>query len=126
VGIVPLSEDDQRIFRQIEASFYEHDPEFAQRVKNTPGVVGHAARTMKLAGVGFVVGVIGVVGLLTTSPILSFLAFVLMVASALCFVDAARKAGKVGLASLNEVVKERRESLDGARQRLRDRSHKEE
>ena len=29
---MPLSEDDQRIFREIEQTFYEHDPEFARRV----------------------------------------------------------------------------------------------
>ena len=123
---MPLSEDDQRIFRDIENSFYESDPEFARRVANSPGVVGHAARNMKLAGVGFVVGLVGVVVLLTAGPFFSFLGFVLMVASALVFVDSARKAGKIGLQSLNEVVKERRESLDEARQRIRDRRKRDE
>jgi len=123
---VPLSEDDQRIFRDIENSFYESDPDFARRVANSPGVVGHAARNMKLAALGFVVGLVGVVALLTAGPVFSFLGFVLMVASALVFVDSARKAGKIGLQSLNEVVKERRESLDEARQRIRDRRKRDE
>jgi hypothetical protein len=118
---VPLSEDDQRIFRDIENSFYENDPAFARRVANSPGVVGHAARNMKLAALGLVVGIIAVVVLLPVGPIFSFGGFLLMVACALVFVDSARKAGRVGLQSLNEVVKERRENLDEARQRMRNR-----
>ncbi len=118
---MPLSEDDQRIFRDIENSFYESDPEFARRVANSPDVVGHATRTMKLAALGLAVGIVAVVALLPVGPIFSFLGFALMVASALLFVDSARKAGKIGLASLNEVVKERRETLDEARQRMRNR-----
>lgn len=123
---MPLSEDDQRIFRDIENSFYESDPDFARRVANSPGVVGHAARNMKLAALGFVVGVVAVVVLLPRGPIFSFCGFLLMVASALVFVDSARKAGKIGLQSLNEVVKERRENLDEARQRMRNRMKREE
>jgi len=118
---VPLSEDDQRIFRDIESSFYESDPDFARRVANGPDVVGHATRNMKFAVAGLVVGVVAVVALLPVGPIFSFLGFALMVASALVFVDSARKAGKIGLQSLNEVVKERRETLEEARQRMRDR-----
>ena len=123
---MPLSEDDQRIFRDIENSFYESDPDFARRVANSPNVVGHAARNMKLAFLGFLVGIVAVVSLLPVGPFFSFLGFVLMVASALVFVDSARRAGKIGLQSLNEVVKERRENLDEARQRMRNRMKRDE
>ena len=123
---MPLSEDDQRIFRDIENSFYESDPEFARRVANSPDVVGHATRNMKLAALGLVIGVVAVVALLPVGPVFSFLGFALMVASALLFVDSARKAGKIGLQSLNEVVKERRENLDEARQRMRNRMRRDE
>ena len=123
---MPLSEDDQRIFRDIENSFYESDPDFARRVANSPGVVGHAARNMKLAGLCLFLGVVGVLVLLPISPWLSFLAFGVMVVSALVFVDSARKAGKIGLQSLNDVVKERRETLDEARQRMRNRMKRDE
>ena len=123
---MPLSEDDQRIFRDIENSFYESDPDFARRVANSPGVVGHAARNMKLAALGLVVGLLAVVLLLPVGPLFSFAGFALMVVSALVFVDSARKAGKIGLQSLNEVVKERRENLDEARQRMRDRMKRDE
>ena len=123
---MPLSEDDQRIFRNIENSFYESDPDFARRVANSPGVVGHAARNMKLAALGLVVGIVAVVLLLPVGPLFPFAGFALMVVSALVFVDSARKAGKIGLQSLNEVVKERRENLDEARQRMRDRMKRDE
>jgi len=123
---VPLSEDDQRIFRDIEKSFRESDPAFAQRLASSPDVVSHASRTMKLAGLGFVVGMVAVVVLLPVGPVFSFLGFAMMVASALVFVDSARKAGKVGLQSLNQVVRERRETLDEARQRMRNRMKRDE
>ncbi len=123
---MPLSEDDQRIFRDIENSFYESDPEFARRVANSPDVVGHVTSTMKLAALGLAVGIVAVVALLPVGPIFSFLGFALMVASALLFVDSARKAGKIGLQSLNDVVKERRETLDEARQRMRNRMKRDE
>lgn len=118
---MPLSEDDQRIFSQIERSFYESDPEFAHRVATSPGVVSHATRNMKLSGVGFVVGLGLLIGLFTVSPLLGFIGFAVMVGSALVFVDNARKAGKIGLQNLNEAVKARQETMGSARQRMRDR-----
>jgi len=118
---MPLSEDDQRIFREIEQTFYEHDPEFARRVAKSPSVVRHSARYMKLAGVGFVIGLVALLALLQVSPVASFCGFAVMVASAYVFVDNARKAGKVGLASLNDVVTQRRETLGDARDRMKGR-----
>jgi hypothetical protein len=118
---MPLSEDDQRIFREIEQTFYEHDPEFARRVAESPSVVSHSARNMKLAAVGLVAGLVLLFVLLPVSPVASFGGFALMVASGYVFVDNARKAGKVGLASLNDVVTQRRETLGGARDRMKGR-----
>ena len=123
---MPLSEDDQRIFREIEQTFYEHDPEFARRVSESPSVVSHSTRHMKLAGVGFVVGLIVLFALLPVSPLASFCGFALMVGSGYIFVDNARKAGKVGLASLNDVVNQRRETLGGARDRMKGRLRRDE
>ena len=76
---------------------------------------------LSVVAVILVVGIVAVVVLLPVGPIFSFCGFLLMVACALVFVDSARKAGKIGLQSLNEVVKERRENLDEARQRMRNR-----
>jgi hypothetical protein len=118
---MPLSEDDQRIFREIEQTFYDHDPEFARRVSESPSVVSHSTRNMKLAVGGLLVGLVVLFVLLPVSPIASFCGFLLMVASGYVFVDNARKAGKVGLASLNDVVNQRRETLGGARDRMKGR-----
>ena len=40
---MPLSEDEQRILRQIEEQFYESDPKFAQQV-GTSSIYRHALR----------------------------------------------------------------------------------
>jgi hypothetical protein len=118
---MPLSEDDQRIFREIEQTFYEHDPEFAKRVAESPSVGSAATRNMKLAGVGFVVGLVLLVFLLPVGPIASFCGFAVMVGSGYLFVDNARKAGKVKLTTINDVMTQRRDTLGGARDRMRGR-----
>lgn len=115
---MPLSEDDQRIFREIEQTFYEHDPEFARRVSKSPSVVSHSARNLKLAAAGFVVGLVALFLLLPVSPIASFAGFAVMVGCGYVAYDSARKMGKVGLASMNDAVA-RRDSAGGLRGRLR-------
>ena len=59
-------------------------------------------------------------------PLASFGGFALMVARGYVFVANARKAGKVGLASLNDVVNQRRETLGGARDRMKGRLRRDE
>jgi hypothetical protein len=81
---------------------------------------------MKLAVVGFLVGLVAMFALLPVNLVASFCGFALMVASGYVFVDNARKAGKVGLASLNDVVNQRRETLGGARERMKGRLRRDE
>ena len=57
VGIVPLSEHEQRILAEFEESLVRQDPEFAERVRSE-SVYRHAGRYCKWAAATFVLGVV--------------------------------------------------------------------
>lgn len=90
---LPLSEDEQRILQEIEEQFYEHDPAFARGVRS---IYRPAARHLKWAALGFVIGVVALVATLTTSVVLAFGGFLIMLASAFWFERSLRKLGRVG------------------------------
>lgn len=56
---MPLSDHEQRILAEIERRLLEEDPKFAQQVGSSFQV--HLARRLKLAAVGFVLGLVVVV-----------------------------------------------------------------
>ena len=98
---MPLSEDEQRILSEIEAQLYESDPALAKEVSSTT-VYTHAFRNLKWATLAFLVGVAVLVFTLSVSYWLSFLGFLIMLASALFFERNARKLGKVGLQQMTQ------------------------
>src|SRR5207247_2260266 len=57
---MPLSDEEQKILREIEAQLSASDPALAQQVK-TSTVYRHAGRNIKWAGLGFVVGLVLIV-----------------------------------------------------------------
>jgi hypothetical protein len=76
---MPLSEHEQRILAEIERRLLEEDPKFAQQVGSS--FQAHLARRLKLAGLGFVLGlVILVVGFIQNVG-LGVAGFVVMLAS---------------------------------------------
>lgn len=100
---VPLSEDEQRILRQIEEQL-QRDPGFGRTIQ------GHehgSRRSMTLAGVGAVVCLVLTVALLSVSPYLSFVAFAAAVVAALVCERHARAVGRQGLEHLSENVRNR-------------------
>lgn len=103
---VPLSENEQRILSEIEAQFYRSDPDLAREVGTTT-VFSHPVRNMKWAGVGFVAGLIGMVFLLRFSFWLSFVGFLVMLASAVWFERNARIAGTFGLQEMSRGLRNR-------------------
>ena len=52
---MPLSEDEQRILREIEENLSATDPKLVQQVSDTT-LYRHSARVIKWAVVGFVAG----------------------------------------------------------------------
>lgn len=119
---MPLSEDEERILHEIAEQFYVDDPEFADRVGETT-LFTHTVRRMKWSGFGFGVGVIFLVAALSTSYLLAFGGFLVMLACALYFERNLRKLGKAGIEQVSRSVKATnlRDALGGARGRMRER-----
>lgn len=119
---MPLSEDEERILQQIAQRFYEDDPSFAREVSETT-LYRHTLRRMKWAVVGFLIGAVFLVATVMASYWLSFIGFLVMLASALVFERNLRKLGRAGLDHLASTVRANgvRSALGGAGRRMRQR-----
>lgn len=104
-GDVPLSEDEQRILHEIERSFYENDPSFAQEVRRA-SLYRQAWRNCKLGGLGFLAGLVVLVTQFASSVLLGFAGFVIMLASAFLIERNIRRMGKAGLNQLSQSISE--------------------
>ena len=103
-GVVPLSEDEQRILSQIEQQLHQTDPVLAREVGSTT-VYTHAARNIKWAIFGFVVGLAIMILTLSMSFVMAFGGFVVMLAAALYFEQNARRLGRAGIQQLSQTMK---------------------
>ena len=120
---MPLSEDEERILKDIEREFYENDPAFAREVGETT-LYRHAWRNIKLSLVGFVAGLAGLVFSLSVSYLLAFGGFLVMLGCALVIERNARKMGRAGLESVTKTIKGGnglREMLGSSSERMRER-----
>jgi len=119
---VPLSEDEERILQEISQQFYEDDPDFAGKVGETT-LYSHTVRRMKWSGFGFVAGVVFLVASLSTSYLLAFGGFLVMLGCALYFERNLRKLGKAGLDHVTRSIKATgfRDAIGGAKGRMRER-----
>ena len=119
---MPLSEDEERILQEISQQFYEDDPDFAGKVGETT-LFSHTVRRMKWSGFGFVAGVVFLVATLSTSFLLAFGGFLVMLACALYFERNLRKLGKAGLDHVTRSIKATgfRDAIGGAKGRMRER-----
>ena len=119
---MPLSEDEERILQEIAQRFYEDDPTFAREVSETT-LYRHTVRRMKWSLVGLVAGAVFLVASLSTSYLVSFAGFLVMLGCALVFERNLRKLGRAGLDELTRTVRANgvRDALGGAGRRVRDR-----
>ena len=85
MGAMPLSEDEQRILREIEENLSATDPKLVQHVSDNT-LYRHSARVIKWAVVGFVAGLL--------------LMILVMLGCALTIEHNVRKLGKAGMESL--------------------------
>lgn len=120
---MPLSEDEQRILREIEQQFYATDPQFAHEVGTTT-IYRHGLRRLKLAAVLFVVGLGVLVWMLVLgNAVLAFaLGAVPMFAAALLFESNLRRMGRAGLQQVTASMKAAglRDAFGNARARARE------
>ena len=89
-----LSDDEQRILRQIEEQL-QTDESFAQAVSSS-GLYAHAARKVRWAVIGAVVGLAAMVVSLAVHFVLSFVCFLLVLMCALTIEREVRLMGRVG------------------------------
>ena len=125
---MPLSEDEERILKDIEREFYENDPAFARGVGETT-LYRHAWRNIKLALVGFVVGLAVLVLALPVSYLFAFGGFLIMLGCALVIERNARKMGRAGLESVTTRMKGSnglREVLGTSSEKMRERFKRDE
>jgi len=100
---MPLSEDEQRILRQIEEQL-QRDPGFG-RTLHRPAV--QSRRSLLAWSAGAIAGLALTVALLSVSPYLSFVAFVGAVVAALFAERQVRAIGEASLNHLSESVRGR-------------------
>ena len=119
---MPLSEDEERILQEISQQFYEDDPDFAGKVGETT-LYSHTVRRMKWSGFGFGAGIVFLVASLSTSYLLAFAGFLMMLGCALYFERNLRKLGKAGLDHVTRSIKATgfRDAIGGAKGRMRER-----
>ena len=120
---MPLSEDEERILKDIEREFYENDPAFAREVGETT-LYRHAWRNIKLSLVGFVAGLAALVVSLSVNYLFAFGGFLIMLACALVIERNARKMGRAGLESVSKRMRAGnglREVLGSSSEKMRER-----
>lgn len=114
---MPLSEDEQRILSEIEQQLYESDPTLAREVSTArPQDVTY--RNVRIAAVGFVIGLAGLLFALPVHPVLAFAGFALMLLSTW---SAERNLRRLGGISGARPSGGRGGYFGEAKQRLRDR-----
>ena len=96
---MPLSEDEQRILREIEANLSVTDPKLVQQVSDTT-LYRHAIRMIKWAVVGFVGGLVLLVLTFTSVLVLGIVGFLVMLGCLLVIERNVRMMGRAGLESL--------------------------
>ena len=103
---MPLSEDEQRILKQIEEQFYTDDPKFAQQV-GAASLYRHALRRIRWGVVGAVVGLVFLIATLQVHFLLSFVGFLVMLGCAFVIERNARVVGRIGVQDLAGVFRGR-------------------
>ncbi len=123
---MPLSEDEERILQEIAQQFYADDPQLAHAVGSTT-LYTHSVRRLKWSMAGFVLGLVILVVTLSTSELLAFGGFLVMLGCALMFERNARKLGKAGLEQVTQSMKASgvKDFLGSTGQRMRERFKRE-
>ena len=93
---MPLSDEELKILKEIEAQLNATDPQLVDHVSRTT-VYRHALRSIRWAMVGFIVGLVVVVGTFTTMLPIAFAGFLAMLASMWTIATNLKKIGKAGL-----------------------------
>ena len=124
---MPLSEDEQRILKQIEQQLKESDPHLAREVSEYT-LYRLTFRKLRWCGAGFLGGLAFLVATLGVSHWLAFGGFLIMLVSALGFDRNLRRLGRAGVASFSQrrTGRSLRDSMQQSRRRLHERLRRDE
>lgn len=124
---MPLSEDEQRILKEIEANLTATDPGLVQQVSETT-LYRHASRTIRWAVVGFVAGLVLLLFTFTKVLALGVVGFLVMLGCLLVIERNVRKLGKAGMQSLTASMRSGSVGgfLGSTSRRWRERWHRDE
>ena len=124
---MPLSEDEQRILSEIEQHLSASDPELVREVSSTT-IYRHAGRNLKWAALAFVAGLVMMVVTFTSSVVVAFVGFLVMLGSAILFERNLRKMGRAGWRQWTQSMSTSgvRDYFGNAGQRMRDRFKRDE
>ncbi len=119
---MPLSEEEERILSEMEERLIETDPRLVREVSETT-VYTQPLRSIKWAVGGFVAGMALMVTTLSTSYLLAFVGFLVMLGSALRLERNARQVGRTGLRQVADSGRTTslRHAVGGTGARVRDR-----
>lgn len=101
---MPLSDEEQRILKEIEANLSASDPALVQQVSETT-LYRHSARVIRWAVLGFVVGLVFLLATYTTNWILGVLGFFMMLGCVLIIERHLRKLGRAGWQTLTHSMR---------------------
>ena len=103
---MPLSDEEQRILREIEAQL-QTDEKFANAVSSA-GLYRHSARRVWWALVGVIVSLVAVVASLQIHFLIAFAAFVVMMGFTLVIERQVRLIGRAGVQDLAQTIRKPR------------------
>ena len=103
---MPLSDEEQRILREIEAQL-KTDEKFANAVSSS-GLYRHSARRVYGALVGVIVSLVAVVASLQIHFLIAFAAVVVMMGFALVIERQVRLIGRAGVQDLAQTIRKPR------------------
>lgn len=117
---MPLSEDEQRILREIEQRFYANDPARAKRISSST-LPRYLARHCQWAALGFLVGLAVLLASFVTTWVVGVFGVAIMMGSAVSLTQNLRKIGRHGWHQLTDSVRSRNvnEQWEDARERFR-------
>jgi hypothetical protein len=124
---MPLSEEEQRILREIEANLSATDPALVQQVSQTT-LYRHAARAIKWATAGFLAGLALLLFTFTKLLVLGVVGFLVMLGCLLVIERNVRKLGKAGFESLTSSMRTGalRGMFGNTGRKFRDRFHRDD
>jgi Protein of unknown function (DUF3040) len=96
---MPLSEEEQKILREIEQQLNATDPDLVEQVSRTT-LYRHSARVIKWAALGLLGGLVLIVVTFAKTLFLAVIGFGVMLACSLVIERNVRKLGRAGLQSI--------------------------